>query len=99
MRSKKVLYCIWRGQKGLEINNTVRVSGVMLSCGVANIASDRIVSTVGRISNQKLEVSYLAGSYQCITASVRNIHYSSDDKCTAPLRNVAQNRGLNVVRT
>jgi len=30
MRSEKVLYCIWRGQKGLEINNTVRVSGMGL---------------------------------------------------------------------
>jgi len=89
MRSKKVLYCKWRGQKGLEINHTVLVSGVILSCGFANVSSDRIVSTVGLIANLKIVASYLAESYQCITASVINIHCNSDDRCTASLRNVA----------
>jgi len=53
-----MLYCIWQGQKGLEINNPVRVRGVILSCGVANISSDHIVSTVGRISELKMVTSY-----------------------------------------
>ena len=83
---------------GLEINNTVRVNVVILSCGVGNISSDQIVSTVGRISNLKMVASYLAESYQCVTAPVINIHYSSDDRCTASLRNFAQKRGLTVVR-
>jgi len=81
------------------MNNPVRVSGVILSCGVANISSDHIVSTVGRISNLKTVASYLAECYQCITATVIDIHCNSDNRCTASLRNFAQKRGLTVVRT
>jgi hypothetical protein len=61
--SCKVLCCIWRVEKGLEVNNTLRVSGVILSCGVANISGDHIVSSVGRISNLMMVASCLVESH------------------------------------
>ena len=90
----KMLQFIWRGQKGLEINKILFVSGVILSCGFTNIQNGLLFPLQGAF--QPEEGGIIFG--RTLPTFFMNVHSDCEDRCTMSTRNFTK-RDLTVVRT